>query len=404
MLSKMPNFLFGRPATGGNGPERYTVRIPLWLAENAQLAALEKLGLDETISFRLSGQTAVIEKRHDFVVLKIPNLTSRTAAEEIAGQIAIGLIRFSARKGVAMQFPFPPSDVARSEDPNLWLREGLQDSEYPSHWKRRSKGTITDGGIFPSETCILPEHERVWEYPMYFGRIIRPFTLDEVNGAVEESDSFVPGAARDPTILTAAQALWVACGQQDRRLTCLLLIAALDVLAQGESVTSWPDFTDILAEIRCLLKKHCDADAARSGLIQKLSQRISKDFGKPGMGDSIRHLVLRAMGADEPDSPEARKLTKEVNEVLAWRSKLAHGGGFRKMPTATENERLRSIVAAALHAKLNDLSGEAYRVDRPLQGRAGGDNTERHIEELEHLSGRGHSHGSPFNRDEIHER
>ena len=35
---------------------------------------------------------------------------------------------------------------------------------------------------------------------------------------------------------------------------------------------------------------------------------------------------------------------------------------------------------------------------------AGGDDPERSIEEFKHLSGRGHSRGWRFNRDEIHER
>ena len=39
-----------------------------------------------------------------------------------------------------------------------------------------------------------------------------------------------------------------------------------------------------------------------------------------------------------------------------------------------------------------------------LQKLAGGDNPERSIKEFEHLSGRGHSRGWRFNRDEIHER
>ena len=39
-----------------------------------------------------------------------------------------------------------------------------------------------------------------------------------------------------------------------------------------------------------------------------------------------------------------------------------------------------------------------------LQTLAGGDDPESSVEELEHLSRRGHSHGWRFNRDEIHER
>jgi len=39
-----------------------------------------------------------------------------------------------------------------------------------------------------------------------------------------------------------------------------------------------------------------------------------------------------------------------------------------------------------------------------LQKLAGGDDPERSIEEFEQLSGRGHSRGWRFNRNEIHER
>jgi hypothetical protein len=39
-----------------------------------------------------------------------------------------------------------------------------------------------------------------------------------------------------------------------------------------------------------------------------------------------------------------------------------------------------------------------------LQAVAGGDDAERSIEEFKRLSGKGHSRGWKFNRDEIHER
>jgi hypothetical protein len=39
-----------------------------------------------------------------------------------------------------------------------------------------------------------------------------------------------------------------------------------------------------------------------------------------------------------------------------------------------------------------------------LQKLAGGDDPERSIEEFQRLSGKGHSRGWRFNRDEIHER
>ena len=54
--------------------------------------------------------------------------------------------------------------------------------------------------------------------------------------------------------------------------------------------------------------------------------------------------------------------------------------------------------AAALGKSLNQLIRDY------LQRLAGGDDPERSIEEFKRLSGRGHSRGWRFNRDEIHER
>ena len=54
--------------------------------------------------------------------------------------------------------------------------------------------------------------------------------------------------------------------------------------------------------------------------------------------------------------------------------------------------------AAALGKSLNQLIRDY------LQRLAGGDDPERSIEEFRRLSGRGHSRGWRFNRDEIHER
>ena len=54
--------------------------------------------------------------------------------------------------------------------------------------------------------------------------------------------------------------------------------------------------------------------------------------------------------------------------------------------------------ADALGKSLNQLIRDY------LQKLAGGDDPERSIEEFRKLSGRGHSRGSRFNRNEIHER
>ena len=54
--------------------------------------------------------------------------------------------------------------------------------------------------------------------------------------------------------------------------------------------------------------------------------------------------------------------------------------------------------AAALGKSLNQLIRDY------LETLAGGDDPERSIDEFKRLSGRGHSRGGRFDRDEIHER
>ena len=54
--------------------------------------------------------------------------------------------------------------------------------------------------------------------------------------------------------------------------------------------------------------------------------------------------------------------------------------------------------AEALGKSLNQLIRDY------LQKLAGGDDSEKSIEEFKSLSGQGHSHGWKFNRNEIHER
>ncbi len=60
-------------------------------------------------------------------------------------------------------------------------------------------------------------------------------------------------------------------------------------------------------------------------------------------------------------------------------------------------ERARK-KASALGKSLNQLIRDYLRT------LAGGDDPERSIEEFKRLSGRGHSRGWRFNRDEIHDR
>jgi hypothetical protein len=343
-------FPVGRPATEGTGPERYTIRFVLWIPENVMLDDLRDIEENSSTDIPISGKAAKFEKRHNFWILRIEELDTLAAAEALANQVATGLIRLTARTGAAVAFSFPPSAIIR-EPSNGFDRDNLDPINYPNHWRPRQDGTRTDGGIFAHQTCILPEHERIWEYPTLFGKPHRLLRKNDISIAIQNSTEFMRFTP-DNEFICGINALWAGCAQNDRRLTFILLVTALDVLAENEDVANWTDaLKEVIAEMKDAITLHSEGD--QRTLLDKLSRKID-EIGKPGRADLIRKLVLRAFGL-EPGSPKGNEIIKEVSKIYGKRGSIAHGGNFLSPPSADENERLREIVAAAIDLKIRDL-------------------------------------------------
>ncbi len=350
----MSLFVKGRPATQGTGPPRWTLRIPLWLADNVRVGELEKLRVGDTTTISIAGRTTTIERRESFYVLRMSNFMSDSAANDMWRDLSLALVRLSARTGAALQFPSPLAEIAREGDPNFRFRDQLQDSDYPPDWSKRVDGTITDGGIFPHDACILPEHERIWEYPIFWGRVLRVCNLAQLDELALDSRG-LRACADEDSIRTAARALWVACAQPDRRVRYILLVTTLEILASDEKLPNrTADVERIVAQIRVYTS--ANSDDPLDHLLQELSKKL-RQIRAPGMADKIRSLVLKAFGNHDTDTRESKELTGEVNGILRKRAFLAHGGKFLSPPTADENERLQTIVARALDQRLRDLAG-----------------------------------------------
>jgi hypothetical protein len=318
---------------------------------------LEKLNAGDTTTTNIAGKVTSIEKREQFLILKMTDFTSIDTAKIMWAHLAIGLIRLSAATGLALQHPSSLAEIARRDDPNVRFREQLQDCDYPSHWTKRPDGTRTDGGIFATDACVLPEHERIWEYPLFLGKIHHTFNFSQLSKYVSDSSNFKAGVAEDNSIRVASQALWRACAQDDRRIKYVLFFTTLEILAESEEVPNWAaTLPDLISEIHGLLRSKSNGRSEE--MLEKLSRKID-EIGTPGMADSIRSLVLRAFGLREKSSSEARELTKEMNRVLGKRGALVHRGKFLSIPTADENERLRTIVTVALDRKLHDYGARA---------------------------------------------
>lgn len=334
---------FGQAATEGAGPISYTLRIPLWTADNALVEEFKDLTEGTILELTISGMKVLVEKRRFFEVLRVPGFPSIESARSKWRQLVIALVRFSIASRVALGFPMELSEIGREDDPNRQFRELLRDSVYPISWGVRADGSRTDGGIFPECAYILPEHERIWEHKDILVKTWRPCRILELDKFLSESKSFPVGAAENERIETASQAFWSALSQHDRRIQYVLYITALEILADDENVENWaepvrPLFPDIQTLIRSKLTPGTKA------VFQRFEDAI-KHIGKPGSVAKTRNLIRRTLGTE-----------KEASEIWGTRSKIVHGGGFSEMPTADECEALRKIVAAALDCKLMNAS------------------------------------------------
>jgi hypothetical protein len=93
-------------------------------------------------------------------------------------------------------------------------------------------------------------------------------------------------------------------------------------------------------------------------------------------------------------SMKVKPIRSDSDNELALRRVEALWGSPVGSPEGDELEGLVTLIEA--------YEREHCQID--LQSLAGDDDPERGIKELGHLSGRGHSRGQPFNRDDIHER
>lgn len=350
---KVNYYPLGRPVTSGSGEERYTIRLPLWLADNVVFSALNAIAVNDSIPLTMAGRRARLEKRHNFSVLFVTEFKSEIEAREVADQIALGLIRLASSNKVAIQFSYPPVDVDLS---NSMFRDNLTPEVYPPEYSLRGDETRTDGGIFPSNTCILPEHKRIWEYPTSFGRVSRPLEMQDLTDAVTSARSLPTAAVNQTEFLKAVQALWAACSQGDRRLQNILLITTLEALAHFEKVSNWTE--PISEQLKAILSfaNSLRVEPSSAALLKKLSAKI-EHAGDPGLIDRIQELIPRAIG---PTSDEAmQKLIKEINSSYGKRSSLVHGGDFLNAPPADANERLFEIVRKCLDLKIEETGTDA---------------------------------------------
>jgi hypothetical protein len=345
----------GKLASQGKGPQRYSIRLPLWPAENVCFKEAESLHLDECLRFSVMDRDAEIEKREVFLILWIRDFATESEARNFLSRVALGLIRLAAEKTAAIQFQHLVTEIAMGpHDPNLPFRERLDPAMYPPDWNIREDGSRTDGGIFSHGTYIIPEHQRIWEYNLCFMRVIRPIGASDFVRAIEKLSDANPAAVlADQPAVRAIRAFWDACAEPDRAERYVQLVKTLDTLT-GDDRAGKPG-GQILKEIKDIIISAKTQSASREELIKALQDIDSKI--PIAMSNRIRALMAKVF----PDDNEL------PGKVLGLRGKFAHQGG-QQPPPADEVEELHKVVwAHCRNPSERNVAANRREVDLPLR-------------------------------------
>jgi hypothetical protein len=322
--------MVGKKASLGVEPVSYSLRFPFSLGTQVRSRWLSDIPTWEFRNIVLTGHAARVEKRESYFVLWVEGFPTEKEAENFLNGLACGLIEWSSQKKAAIRFSAFPELILTSDDPHLWFRENLQPSEY-GEWSRRQDGSITDGGIYAEQTCIIPTHKRIWEYPAFYGRIVIDFELQDLE-ATSHGQTTVPARAlQDETFLLAIETFWTALDQLDRRVRFILLMTTLEILAQSQPGMEAPEnLRTLTEELKSLIAKRREENVLKDRQQFERCIRKIEEITDTSISAKLRQFLCRVSGIDPAKAtPERASLYKEVNGLYGIRSALAHGGKMR---------------------------------------------------------------------------
>jgi hypothetical protein len=170
--------------------------------------------------------------------LRVTEFNSAQEAERFVGLIRGAMMELVATKGGTLWIT-PLSPVERNQQPmNVYIRDSLAEQFHPA-WIRRTDGTVTDGGIGPNQSCILAEHERIWEYPLMWGKPLRQITVGALQTALGTSSGKpnLVKALNSPRLTAAVKFLNLANAVTNREVGYVLYATVLETLADEDSQT-----------------------------------------------------------------------------------------------------------------------------------------------------------------------
>jgi len=312
----------GRPASAGSGLERYSVRIPFSIEPLGKFPQLDDVPFYEKRPLQIGSRRALIERYPSLYVLHVPDFGQRSEAERYLEHASVGLLRLSIEREMAIEFSSAPVDLDISPH-NTPFRESFA-RQHMASWQQPD-GTFTDAGLFPHFTAIVPAHQRVWEFPMFFGREVRQVDLDLLRGAIATAQSIRDPAAilNDEKLTLAIHTFASAHNTWDREAKFIFLTTVLEILRRDRKR---PQRSQQI--IDDLLKYLGTCSSAGNDEKREIRQ-LRNDLGQlrqRSIAAGICELAYTARPANSRQATSRIESDKDIRQLYNIRSKLVHEG------------------------------------------------------------------------------
>ena len=165
--------------------ETYTIHLPFSLEPTGSFPALDNLPDEESLSLIIEGREAMIKRKPLRYVIFVPGFNSESEAREFIQKICAGLLWLSLKQKMSISFQPEPVPLQKLQFPlsSAW------EPAVKAGWKSKDDGTVGDGGMFFTDSAIIPEHKQIVQFPALLGKLSRSVDVDRIVNAFNEANA-----------------------------------------------------------------------------------------------------------------------------------------------------------------------------------------------------------------------
>lgn len=336
----MPLFWFG-PGSEGEGPERYSIRIPCDLSADKSLDLPDDGVEAEGEKFRVR----LLKEDPGFRVVAGPFPTAQ-AAEDAWPRVRAALLRAALEHRMGLRMPETLERPRVYDEPRP-----ISDDSPVADLARKRGWDEYDGDYSANRPCVVPEHKRLMRFGTGAATAIKGLQPSAVASTIREGlqSPAVEKLASREKLQLAVELYTSAFFTSSQRAEVLRLVTVLEAVAEPPATP--PAATDAwrtaVDRVESLLSELDEGGSERQAVERLLERMHSLRMGEESISQGIRALIAEAVDAD-PDLGQTEELQSKATKAYRVRSRLLHDGEAPDEDVAEAQDFLRSFVPQLL--------------------------------------------------------